>query len=129
MGRIETGDEGRPEFEIWRPDGECMVAHVAVAAMGAQSAWVVMRSAGPHNEFLSVRADGGYQDCIYCGCPERVAAHCLLTRTDAEAALQMLLRGDELNPNWQWVRQQRTFERFAAEPARAPDCGGGDVVA
>src|SRR6266568_3034060 len=79
MDRIESGAEGRPEFEIWESGDGPMIVAVALAAMGDTEAWILRRWKKGMSYFLARGNGSEHYECIYLGCPEFVRDSCLLS--------------------------------------------------
>ncbi len=113
MLAIESGEAGRPEFEIAELDfGATIVDDTEVGLVGSGAhAWTLERGRGKRHFFLAMGGRRPYLECIDCGAPERIRACCLLSLDDAVPALERLIDGAELPPPFHWVSMRRALEQ------------------
>lgn len=91
MDRIESGEEGRPEFTLWEGGDGPRIVDAGLAVIAETAAWVLRRSKGRTSDFLAYGHEAEYYQCIYLGCPHFIRDCCLLSRANAEIGLAALV--------------------------------------
>ncbi len=113
MTAIELGQEELPDFEIGEPDlGPTIVRVGGVLVLPFRAhAWVLCQPRGRRYFFLGSGSHRNYMEGVYCGCPERIRADCLLALDAAVPALELLIEGKELPASLHWVPFKDAIDR------------------
>jgi hypothetical protein len=114
MDEIQSRSRMVEEFELRDPATNRLVVWVQVASMLDTEAWMLGQEPVRKRDDIHFLAKGSglrFYECMLLGCPKTIRDDCLLSRSDSELGIQMLLDRKSPTGEWHWVPFAEAFER------------------